>query len=493
MQVQRNESKFFKSALAAGKRILEEFNDAVIVHHFDADGLPAGAIVFSAMYRNGIAPAMLCWKKMTVENVEQLAAKRREKQIIFCDLGAGYTSVFEEHLKDKEIIILDHHREEKLDVAKNITLVTPHQHGIDGDMEVAAGGVCYLAFRNYVDLSQLALVSAVGDMQDKIGMQGVNKIILSDAVKAGIATVKKDLMLFGKGSRSLTNFLCYSSDPFLPGLTGNAKNCALFLHENNIPYKQGNKYVSYYDLDLDNQKKLASALIEYCVEKLPSESTANLIGDVFVFPKEEKGPFYEAHEFATILNACGRNNAAETGVKACLKDSEARNKTIALYEEHRLNLRRGITLSRGKISDVGEFYLLDCRGQIKDNIIGTVAGALSGSPEIVHGKPVIALANDDEDKQMAKVSARCTAALVAQGIDLGELLGTATADLGKSFGGGHKIAAGASVEKKHLPEFLKRCAEIIKSAQSNSFVSESQSARLCSRQNKANKEKAEEK
>ncbi len=71
VQGERREKEFLQACLDAGKRILE-FNDAVVVHNFDADGLSAGAIVFSSMYRNGVALAMLCWKKTTLENVLEL-------------------------------------------------------------------------------------------------------------------------------------------------------------------------------------------------------------------------------------------------------------------------------------------------------------------------------------------------------------------------------------------------------------------------------------
>lgn len=460
MQGERREKEFLQACLDAGKRILE-MDDAVVVHHFDADGLSAGAILFSAMLKNGIAPSMQCWKKTTSENVLSLK-NRKEKQVVIADLA--YNPLIVEHLQGKEVIILDHHEIDPTPLPENITLVNGHNFGIDGATEVSGGGTSYLAFRNYKELSQLALVSAVGDMQDKDGqLKGINQLILKDAVTAGIATVKKDLKMFGKGSRSLISFLSYCTDPYLPELTGNDKNCARFLQDNGIAFKQNDKYISYYDLSEDGRKQFASALIEYCTEKqVPEQTIASMIGDVIIFEKEEKGPFYEAHEFATLMNACGRNNAAEVGIKACLGSKEARQAAFNLYEEHRRNLRSGITLARNKISDVGEFYLLDCRGQVKDAIIGIVAGALAGSADIVHSKPVIALSIDEDDAEMVKLSARATNQLVANGIDLNAMLRRATLGLGKSIGGGHKVAAGASVEKKYLPEFLKRCAEFLK-------------------------------
>ncbi|MDP3742455.1 MAG: hypothetical protein Q8R15_04015, partial [Candidatus Micrarchaeota archaeon] len=133
MQGERREKEFLQACLDAGKRILE-FDDAVVVHHFDADGLSAGAIVFSAMMKNGVAPAMICWKKTTLENVLALK-QRKEKQVVLTDLA--YSPLLVEHLKEKEVIILDHHEVDPTPLPKNFTLVNSHNYGIDGGIEVS--------------------------------------------------------------------------------------------------------------------------------------------------------------------------------------------------------------------------------------------------------------------------------------------------------------------------------------------------------------------
>ncbi len=456
----RRESDFLKAAQETGKNILE-LQDVVVIHHFDADGIPGGAIIFSALFRNGVAPAMVCWKKMTEKNLQELK-NRSEKNVVFCDLGAGYLSTLEQALGNKKVFVIDHHEPEKPPEqrAKNFTVINPHDYGLDGANEASGGATAYLCFRQYKELSQLALVSAVGDSQDKNGLKGINKDILSDAVQSGEAIVKKDLRIFGKSSRSLISFLSYCAEPFLPGLTGDDKACARFLFENNIPYKRENRSVSYYDLEDDEKKRFTSALIEHCLaQKVEEKKLKELIGDVYIFPKEEKGtPFYDCQEYAALVNACGRNEAGDIGVGACLRNADHRKKAREILNRHRQNLRSGIILARKKTSDLGEFSFLDARDQIKDGIIGIVASAVIGNAN----KPVIAVASDCEDAGMLKISTRANDELVAKGVDLNAMLREATQGLGKSFGGGHKVAAGASVEKLFLPEFLKKCAEILK-------------------------------
>ncbi len=120
-----------------------------------------------------------------------------------------------------------------------------------------------------------------------------------------------------------------------------------------------------------------------------------------------------------------------------------------------------MTLAKHKLSDAGEFYLLDLRGQVKDSIIGTVAGATLANL-VQSTKPIIALSLDEDDPEMLKISARGTNELIEKGLDLNQMLRIACKDLGKSVGGGHKVAAGASVEKRSLNDFLLKCAEYLR-------------------------------
>ena len=71
--------------------------------------------------------------------------------------------------------------------------------GIDGASDVSGSGVAYFVAkavnRANVDLAPVALVGALGDMQDKYEQRSLcslNEIIVNDAVAAGLLKVEKD-------------------------------------------------------------------------------------------------------------------------------------------------------------------------------------------------------------------------------------------------------------------------------------------------------------
>ena len=55
-------------------------------------------------------------------------------------------------MKDKVVLILDHHQPEEVEAENNICHINPHLHGIDGSKEISGSGVVYL-FSKAVDKS----------------------------------------------------------------------------------------------------------------------------------------------------------------------------------------------------------------------------------------------------------------------------------------------------------------------------------------------------
>jgi len=161
---------------------------------------------------------------------------------------------------------------------------------------------------------------------------------------------------------------------------------------------------------------------------------------------------HDASEFSTLLNACGRNDRPELGVSVCLQRKGAYEEAQSLLAEHRKNLRAGIEFASKNTQDIGKFLLLDARGIIPDSIIGVVAGMLfAGSRK----KPILALSLEEKGK--IKLSTRGTRALVEAGLNLGKILSECCAEVGGA-GGGHNIAAGATIPEEKLDEFLKEFA-----------------------------------
>ncbi|MFA5930014.1 MAG: DHH family phosphoesterase [Candidatus Micrarchaeia archaeon] len=428
----------------------------LLVHHYDCDGITSGAIVTGSLGKMGKPCRVQSVRKL---DAEFLASIAHEPEIIFSDLGSGTAEI--DSLAGN-VVVIDHHQPK----SSAHLQANPHLFGFDGGTDISAAGCAYFVFGEFVELG---IVGAIGDVQAPLC--SLNKIMLDQAVAQGAISVEKDILLFGRNSRPLKQFLLYADEPYLPGITGQDDACNALLQELGIPQKQkgaanggeqgdgigalgsGEKWRTYSDLSFTERRALVSSLAKLLAMRSSPEAALRLVGDTYNLLRMPQGTLLrDASEFSTLLNACGRNNRPELGVSVCLQRQGAYEEAQALLAEHRKNLRAGIEFASKNTQDIGKFLLLDARGVIPDSIIGVVAGMLyAGSRK----KPILALSLEAPGK--IKLSTRGTRALVEAGLNLGKILSECCAQVGGA-GGGHNIAAGASIPEEKLDDFLKEFA-----------------------------------
>lgn len=437
----------FEKRCAEVRDAILSFAHPTIVGHYDADGLAATALVAKALRMRKRDFSIITLKRLGEAEIEKLGAF---DELVFVDLGGSATQMLAERLAGKRIAIIDHHQTE----ASALPQANPHLFGFDGGTELSSSSTAYHVFKNPA-LVELALVGAVGDMQAP--MRGLNREVLRDGITHGVVQCSMDLQIFGRVSRPLAWLLSYCSEPLLPGLTGDERACARFLERLGIALKEDDKWRRYYELPFAEKQRLVSALaMLLCDFDASGENAKSLVGETYTFPQQLHGTeLSDASEFATLLNACGRHGKHEIGISACLGDESAYKQAHALLQEHRRQLRQGIAFASSVVSDFGKFHFLDARGAIADGIVGIVAGMLYGA--IGRDKPVIAAALDEEGN--VKISARATRQLVDAGLNLGALLFEACSGMG--IGGGHRIAAGATIKKDGINEFLQRLGVLL--------------------------------
>lgn len=439
-------------------------DEFVLVTNYDADGISAGAIVALTMQRGQKKFSTLVLKQLYPEHAAQI--KAMGKNFFFVDFGSGQLDFLKEEFGDN-FFVLDHHQPLPVEHTWHCN---PFLFGFDGGNEISAAGMAYF-FAKAVDsknsdLASLAIVGACGDMQDETGrLIGLNSQIVLEGEAAGVLKKKEGLRLYGRISRPLVQFLMFCTSPYLPMLTGNEENCTCFLESLGIELKQNERWISFEMLSQSDQKKLTSALVMHLVEHGVSErKIEELFGELYTRTNEEPfSPLSDAKEMGTMLNACGRNGMAEIGLAVCMGDrDEQLSKAVSLLVEHRRKLRDGIEWVKSHgVEQKESFYFFDAQNEIKDSIVGIVAGMVYGSGLIGFDKPIVALSRYPAGE--IKVSGRANRDLVFRGLNLGKALHELCIEFGEgNEGGGHKIAAGAKVLEKNKELFLERLNEKIK-------------------------------
>lgn len=462
---------FLGLAERAAKAISETVREDGLIHvfsHLDADGIAAAGIMGKALLRQD-AKFRIRITQWIEDKIVGEVLSDKPQLIIFTDLGSGYVDLLNQKLPDFKIVILDHHQIVGKE-SDNIVHVNPHLQGVDGARDISGSGVAYFVAKALdkvnVDLSPVAVVGALGDLQDKYDqrmLKGLNEKIVEDAKNSGLLSVDKDLIFFGRETRPIIRALASTTNPFIPDISGDENKSLAFLKSLGIEPKDGDKWRALRDLSEEEKKRLCSKLADHLVSKGLHYEVSSLIGHVYILCSEEPWTaLRDAREFSVLLNATGRMEKAGLGVAVCMGDrGSALEEANKVLEDYRRTINKYLGWVMEKPERMKEFeniYVVYGEDFINDKMVGAISSILTSSlpnPE----KPLIAYANLQVEG-IAKISARTMDTVINRGVNLGEVMQVA-AEKFHGNGGGHNIAAGAQVSIGNIDDFIKTVNELI--------------------------------
>lgn len=409
-----------------------------VISHFDTDGITSAAIFSRALARWGKKFSLKITKSLDYEYVKALP---EDHILIFLDLASGSLNYLKE--KKTEVFIFDHH-EIVDDIPENVRMINPVQEDHE---PISGAAVCYLFakalnLRN-VDLAKLAVIGMVGDMHEKIIGKTFSEIIADSET-----VVKKGLLLY-PSTRPLDKALEYSSNPYIPGVSGSRTGVIELLRDAGLGIENG-RYKALYELDDEEMKKLITAIV------LKTASDANhdaMIGNLFLVKFFNK--LEDARELSALINACSRMGSPEIALGLCLGNRTLKTEAENVYIDYKQNLVSALKYVSETDKETGKNYLIiNGRDRIKDTIIGTVASIVSHSPLYEEGLVVIALAyNQDKIKVSARLAGK-------GGRNVRDVLHKAVVPLGGEVGG-HPNAAGCLIPKEKEEEFISEIKKIL--------------------------------
>lgn len=429
-----------------------------VTTHIDCDGLTSGSIITKALIRAGAKCTVRTSKEFNKKVIDVMKKDSRDFHII-TDLASGFAQHLDESFGENWIV-LDHHQisEKEYD---NQKVINAWKYKMDGGTEICAGGMAYLAAMalndKNLDLSAIAVVSALGDRQDqgeRKSLIGKNYEIANIAKEEGLIDIDLDLLLVGRETRALPDALAFTSQPFIEGLTWNRDACLSLLNSSGIKLKEGGRWRVAAELNDEEKRSVIETITKFTSGKNATEIMAELIGYTYTFPREDKMSFLrDGREFSTVLNSCGRISRSGVGIAICIGD---RNKILregeTILTDYRKMIREYmniLTNERWRVSESKTCVMVNAEGIVPEMMTGTISSLIAGSPKNA-GKIVILRTGGEENT--IKFSSRKSFGCKSE-INLSELMKTG-AEKFDGVGGGHNAAAGAKITKDKLDEFL---------------------------------------
>jgi len=451
-----------KKAVEAFKIIPK--NDVIrVISHIDADGISAASLMVKCLNNDNRKYSISIIQQIKKETLEELAHESYNCYI-FTDLGSGALTDIENLFTKKKVFILDHHEPEKSDFkSDNVFFVNPHKFGIDGGNEVSGAGVVYLFAstldKNIEEFAHVAIIGAIGDMQEHNGFEKINNEILQTAIDKGKIKVIRGLRLFGAQTKPLHKVLEYCTDPFIPGVTGNESGAIQFLQQVGINPKNGSGWKKIVHLTEDEMKNLVTGVI---MTRLKEKNPEDVLGNVYLLREENhESPTKDVKEFSTLLNACGRLDKASLGIGACLGDEKIKKRAISLMTDYKKEIINSLKwYDNNKASDFvtkgNRYMIINAQDQIRSTMIGTLASILSKSNN-TDEKFIMSMAQLADGT--TKVSLRMCG--MDENIDLKQIIVDIIEGMSNCEFGGHANAAGALIPTDKEQEFINKAKVVL--------------------------------
>ncbi|MFX1344887.1 MAG: DHH family phosphoesterase [Promethearchaeota archaeon] len=461
-----------------------------IYTHLDADGLSSGAILGKALYREKIPFQITVLRQLEKKEISKIFKKVQDYEnfLIFSDFGSGQYLELQNELVNKaefnSFLILDHHIPQNISNKEEVKLIeeiyentknwqiNPYFYGIDGSNEISGAGLCYYFAKTLnqlnIDLSPLAIVGAIGDLQNQ-GLNksflGLNTSILEDAVNSGFIEVVNDLNF--PSLQPLNEAIAYSKELNLPGLSKDVNRSLIFLKTLGILMEDSEGNVkTLSELNKDEKQIISSAIIEFASIKLdmePKKIIKKLIVSRYILKEEAPGSeLHDANEFSKLLNACGRTHNSSLGIAIAMGNrKEIFQQSKEALNNYKQVLVQGLSWiqENNKIQEKDSIQYFFGEDVIPENIIGTITSMLifEHVKGVDKSKPIFGLAKR-ADEDVYKVSGRAHESIVNRGLNLSQAIRDACeqSDL-DVLGGGHPPAAGTKIPIDKVDIFLENC------------------------------------
>ena len=421
------------------KRIVQIFlektknKEIQIISHFDTDGITSAAIIIQTLKKLDKFFTIKIVKNLEKEFIENLS---KDKITLFLDLASGSLNYIKESgLQD--VFIIDHH-EIIQEIPKNVEIINTELYD---RQKISASGLTYL-FSKEIDpknkkFAKLAILGMIGDRLEKEISKLNNSILEDSEIKR-----KRGLLIY-PSTRPLNRTLEFSSNPYIPGVSGDIQGVLELLREIGLNPSKG-KYKNLLELDEKEMKKLITAVML----RNPKAKDKEIIGDIFLLK------FYnqleDARELSAKINACSRYGESGIAIQLCMETPKAKKKAESIHSKYKQELIAALKYVKEIEKIQGKKYvIINAKDNIKDTMIGTIASILSSSAIYEEETIIIAMAYINNK---IKISGRNVG---DSGRNIREILNKVVIDIGGKEVGGHKFAAGCLIDKTQEEAFLK--------------------------------------
>lgn len=401
--------------LEKARELIEEQTEFRILTHYDADGICSAGIIARYLKDRGKRFHISFFRNVDREKI--LAIVEQEENVILTDMGSSMVDEL-----TGNVIVIDHHKVSTDN--ESIVHINPHLFGYDGARDACASTLAYFLVNDPI-LAPYALAGIFGDKQYIGGLTGLNR----ELVERLSLKIRRDLVLSG----NVLNAVTYSTEPFFPGLSGRKENVEKMLEKLKIPPSK-----DVENLSEEEKTKLGSYLALNLIKNSKNPNAARYIVDVDI----NLGG--SVRYLTELIDSAARTDNQGIAMSYILGNKSYLERMEVLRKEYKSKVLKALYNILDNLFQKGRITYFFVEDGYLASTLATITSIYLFPPDRV----IVAFYND----KMTHISARCSQQL-GKKVHLGDILSSIASKLG-GYGGGHSVAAGATIPRDREQEFL---------------------------------------
>ena len=396
-----------------------------LICHSDADGITAGAIMATALYRAGVRFRIRAKSRIETDSLP-------DSSILLCDLGSGLSDLPE------SAMVIDHHNP----LFEGPFHVNPRLHNINGDTELSGAGAAYIvanALGDNRDLCGLVIVGILGDEQEMVGK---NKEICQEAIATGIIEHGHGLCL---GGRTFEEKILWSTKPYFTGYSGD-EDAIMSLFAKASKRKEE----KHSNKDKSLETTLVSSLLVMCaIPYAGYDQICGLYGDTYTLTRENVA---DAYTMSILLDACAKSGASGEALAVAMRAPMDPDIAFKAAHSYRMRIITEMNKLHAECSAKTGGETLSVFQTDEFPLVSDIADAIWNS---YPRQGSIAVLGPIHENQI-RVSFRDAG---TKGVNLG-ICANELAKKYHGFGGGHLTRAGATIPADEIDAFMTDMREV---------------------------------
>lgn len=180
-----------------------KFENVILLHHNDADGISSGYITEKTLKIMGANVFRYSLEILFPEAVDKLLKMYPDIPVFIVDLGTQIIHHLISNNVKQDVYIFDHHIYDSVSLPKNIKLFNPLSFDINGDEECSTSVTAYLFSLAVLDSYKYGFIGLIGAIGDSM-VKNYNQIKGLNAYPF-IGAIEEDLIKENKGEYFLNN------------------------------------------------------------------------------------------------------------------------------------------------------------------------------------------------------------------------------------------------------------------------------------------------